>query len=306
MNGRIIVVVISILAISTIILPQTVSLFAGQHYWYDLSGTGNDIPCEKCHADIVAEMESLITVHTGETGYGRMKCEYCHRLFPIEHQNASFTNYTYARVSGSYTSFEPGKEAHAASTVPCMYCHSGDKAGFAPPSGLSLTKHDPDENCTGCHIPGVHGNVYVNNDDCRRCHVNASGSGTARTSVIYIPPAGGFGLTINSSDTGSLAAHRAFVYRSIEEDTLTDANEACIACHTAMAVKINWTHSRSIEFEIGLGDTITTDYGPHNWTITNWQINGTAYAITWGNTSGFGTTEYNSSVWPGNIDNIYS
>jgi len=293
MNGRLIVAIISVLAISTIILPQTVTLFAGQHYWYDLSGAGNDVPCEKCHADIAEEMNSLITVHTGETGYERMKCEYCHRLFPIQHQNISFTNYTYARVSGDYTSFQPGEEAHAASTVPCMYCHSGDKAGYQ-------SAHSPNTNCTQCH--DVHGGTFVNSD-CRRCHANATGG--INTGIIHIPPAGGFGLTINASDTGSLAAHRAFIYRSIEENILTDANEACIACHTAIAVRLNWTHARSIEFEIGLGDTITTSYGPHNWTVTEWSYNGSAYAVTWGNTTGYGSTSYNSSVWPGSI-NIYS
>ena len=42
------------------------------------------MPCEKCHADVKEEMGSGIGPHTGETGYGRMKCEYCHRTFWFE------------------------------------------------------------------------------------------------------------------------------------------------------------------------------------------------------------------------------
>ena len=127
---------IAVVVIGIFALPSTVSLFGGQHKWYDLGGKGNEVPCEKCHADTAAEMESQIGPHTGETGYGRMKCVYCHRLFPIEHKNASFDTYAYA--SGDGTGAEPGKEAHAASTVACMYCHSGEEAGIVAPQDAAM------------------------------------------------------------------------------------------------------------------------------------------------------------------------
>lgn len=86
---------------------------------------------------------------------------------------------------------------------------------------------------------------------------------------------------------------------------LKGENEACIACHAAIPVKINWTHARSIEFEAFPGVPIITGYGSHNWTIVEWQYNGTAKSIVWGNTSGYGGTNLGGLDWPGGIDNIY-
>lgn len=205
--------------------------------------------------------------------------------------------YTYASVSDTYSSYTPGKEAHAATTIPCMYCHSGNDTG--------------EMTCSGCHDTDVtqmidrHGGRfspgYYRNSECLKCHgKDNAGHG------YHIPPAGGFNLTANATDTGSFAAHRKFVERAIANNLMQDANEACIACHTGVAVKINWTHSRSIEFDIGLQNPITTDCGPHNWSVTDWQTNGTAYATTWGNTTGNSTTMYGNIEWPGNIGDIYS
>jgi len=46
---------IAVVAVGLFALPSTVSLFSGQHRWYNISGTGNEIPCIKCHADIYDE-----------------------------------------------------------------------------------------------------------------------------------------------------------------------------------------------------------------------------------------------------------
>jgi hypothetical protein len=320
MRAKLILLTLAVLAISGIALPQTIALFAGQHYWYDLSGNENDIPCEKCHADIAEEMSLLITIHAGETGYERMGCGYCHRTFSMPYADninqTIYQNYlyTYASVSGTYSSYTPGKEAHAATTVPCMYCHSGAEWG-------EFHSHSFTEKSCSCHGTAdtgstgdwreyyYHGDRFytgTSNDDpgeCVKCHGTGDGS---THGTIYIPPAGGFGLTANASDTGSLAAHSKFIEESVNDNTLTDANEACIACHTGIAVKINFSHARSLEFNIGLGSPITTDYGPHNWSVTDWQTNGTAYAIIWGNTTGNASTTYGEIEWPGNIDSIYS
>jgi len=96
-----------------------------------------------------------------------------------------------------------------------------------------------------------------------------------------------------------------FVLDAMDDDTMRSANEACIACHTMIAVKINWTHRRSLEFDVGLDSPVTTDAGVHNWTLSNWSVNGTANATVWGNTTGAGSTNY-SSDWPGDVNGIYS
>jgi len=57
MNGnKIVLILIAVVAMGIFALPSTVSLFSGQHTWYDISGIPNDVPCEKCHAEIAGEM----------------------------------------------------------------------------------------------------------------------------------------------------------------------------------------------------------------------------------------------------------
>jgi nitrate/TMAO reductase-like tetraheme cytochrome c subunit len=256
-GGKITLLIITLTAIGVLVLPNTVSLFAGQHYWYNLSGEGNDIPCEKCHADIYEELRlSNFHIHWGDnTTADRQDCEACHR------GNLSIT---YAKVGPGYTTYTPGKQAHAASVVACMLCHQNNSAAAT--------------NYAGYYAGGF------NITDLR-----------VTSPYDYS----------NATYHGHFEAHNAFVAKAIQNTTLQDSNEACVACHTHVAVKINWTHARSLEFVVGIGSPMTTEYGPHNWTLTQWNVNGTAYATVWGNTTGYGSTTYTDN-WPGDVDNIYS
>ncbi len=276
---------IVVVAIGTFALPNTVSLFSGQHTWYDLSGEWNDVPCEKCHADIAEEMESGIGPHTNETGYGRLECGDCHRIFPIVHKNTSFDTYTYA--SGDGTGAEPGKEAHAASTVACMYCHSGNESG----------RIDLIEYCGVCHHPDPEKKLLIahelninytpspiGDEDCYRCH--AATTGHIHQAAYHVPPAGGFNLTTDATDTGEMAAHKTFVMNAISNPDMEDANEACIACHTHIAVKINWTHRYSLEFNC----TPEFELPPTHFNVSDWKVNGTVNVMVYGNGTGGGST----------------
>ena len=209
-SQKIVLLAVAVVAIGIFALPSTVSLFSGQHSWYDLSesvgGTSgvNNVPCEKCHADIADEMVSSDNgVHKDLT------CAMCHRT--------PFTNYTYARGHYSIGSGEypptPGKEAHAASAVECMDCHGG--------AGDNGTNHWSDREYAG---------------KCNNCH------------GPYDLTAGGFGLTPRSYDTGTNAAHKQFVLDSINETLMEGANEACIACHMRVGVNITWTKNEYLEF----------------------------------------------------------
>ena len=261
-NRRAAVILIALLALGVLVLPNTVSLFAGQHYWYNLSADGNQVPCQKCHADVFEELNnSVFHTHWGTSGVGdQYDCEACHR---------SNSSITYAQVSGSYTGYIPGQQAHAASVVACMLCH---------------------QNSSASATPGVSDAAYAG---------------------YY---AGGFNITdmgktspydySNSTYNGHFEAHNAFVAKAIDDTTLQDSNEACIACHTFVAVKINWTHARSLEFDAGLGSPVTTDYGPHNWTVTNWQTNGTASATVYGDVWGTNASTIYSNAWPGDVPGV--
>jgi len=257
------------------------------------------VPCEKCHADVVGEMEALAGPHTGETGFQRMKCSFCHRTFPIEDEDINQTykkyEYTYGSVGDAVTDVTPGKEAHAASTVPCMYCHSGYEYGHATMGypDYSGTGHATAcVPCTGCH-QGVHGGVFYDSSDketneCVMCHGNRD------TGELYeIPPAGGFGLTAEKNDTGELAAHKTFVMNAISNPDMEDANEACIACHTHVPVKINWTHRYSLEFSC----VPELELPPTHFNVTYWTLNGTYSITVYGWRSGTGNTS--EEGWPG-------
>ena len=189
-------------------------------------------------------------------------------------------------------------EAHAASTVPCMYCHRGEDVG-------GYGTHGYTSNCCLCHHDGdddhyYHGNRFYDGGasteecECIKCHQVIGGE------VLYVPPAGGFNLTANATDTGSRAAHKTFVMDAISNTNMEDANEACIACHTHIPVKINWTHRVSLEFNV----TPELELPPTHFNVSNWNVNGTANVTVYGNTTGFGAT--NSSAWPGKNPNGYT
>ena len=273
-SNKVALMLIAVLAIGIFALPSTMSLFAGQHVWYDLSDEENDVPCIKCHADIYGEyVMSLNGVH-GTLSNGSQTepgddpdaaCGACHRLADITNDNAAMT-FADGWVSGDPNGSTPGEEAHAAAVISCMACHQlNNTGGYPMAGGFNVSSFDL----------------------------------TTPTPFNY-----SYG-----NYTGTNAAHNAFIAEAINDDTLQDSNEACIACHTMIAVKINWTHARSLEFDVGLPDDpdeMTTPTGVHNWTMSNWSVNGTANATVWGNTTGAGNTTYYSDNWPGNLDSIYN
>ena len=247
MHEKHFLLIIAVVAIGIFALPSTLSLFAGQHVWYDLTPDGNDVPCEKCHADIKDELISS-GVHED------INCDGCHR------SDQGVGGYAEGLGSGS----EPGKGAHAASTEDCMVCH------------------------------GAHNftHYYLDPSTCGQCHVGP----------LKAAPAGGFNLTDDPADTGSHAAHRKFIEEAIRNTTLVGSNEACIACHTHVPVKIKWTHRTGIEVNV----TVDYDsYPPSHFNVSDFAANGTAEATVWGNTTGAGSTS-SWSEWPGNVDGIYS
>jgi hypothetical protein len=167
---------VAIVAIGIFALPSSVSLFSGQHTWYVLSGSGNDVPCEKCHAEIKDEM---ISPDNGV--HKTVKCEGCHR--------------TDARVGYALDdkgSVYPGQGAHAASTQECMICHGGGNfthnyvnlvcgdchgVPFVAPraGGFGLTTDVADTGEKAAHLPFVDDSIDEPlmkgaNEACISCH----------------------------------------------------------------------------------------------------------------------------------------
>jgi len=239
-SSNLVLMTVAVAAVGILAMPSTISLFAGQHTWYNISGD-HELPCRKCHAEVFQELQNSAFQKWDGGGFGsggevtvdNIACYGCHRA------NASIT---YADVGDTVTAVTPGKQAHAASTVACMLCHQ------------------------------------VNATQATR---NPTGSGSLAGFF-----AGGFDQPSNSpynytknkvkGVNGTHAAHQTFIQSAINDTTMEDANEACIACHTHIPVKINWTHRFSLEFNV----TPESGYWPPtHFNVTDWSFNGT-YKIT--------------------------
>lgn len=165
--GRIMIMIIGTFAAGVYLLPSTLSLFAGQHLWYDVNPGGNDIPCTKCHADILDEL-SLGKYHIKQKGDPNAAdwhdCSFCHRV------NSSIT---YARGDGAGTWV--GKEAHAASLIQCMYCHAFSRYGAPYAGGFGLTNYTYDSGIYAAHrefvVESNLSSIMLDeNEACISCH----------------------------------------------------------------------------------------------------------------------------------------
>ena len=95
---------------------------------------------------------------------------------------------------------------------------------------------------------------------------------------------------------GSLAAHNEFIEGAILDPMMTDSNEACIACHTYVAIDINWTHSYKMFF--------IADGRGGMWNVTDFDSEGCYNTTTYGNMSGniTSTTDPVVSISPAPIN----
>ena len=134
-----------------------------------------------------------------------------------------------------------------------MECHGGNWGAYG---GTNAHYQQPEyATCVDCHPPLPYGSI----------------------------DAGGFGLTPDIEDTGSAAAHMAFVNDSIyNSDLMEDANEACITCHTHVAIDIDWTHAYKMRLS-------AVQDANGDWTCEDFITEGTYNVTTYGNMSG-GTT----------------
>ncbi len=80
MNSKFTLALVALVGVGVFALPSTMALFAGQHSFYNIDATGNQVPCVKCHGDVKAELSSGYSATTGTPGpHANFKCEYCHR-----------------------------------------------------------------------------------------------------------------------------------------------------------------------------------------------------------------------------------
>ncbi len=165
----------------------------------------------------------------------------------------------------------PGTKYHAASLVSCLECHGGDQNKGA--AGYEVNTPEP-YNHAGWLIDASD----PNNSKCQNCHYGTPHTLTAVTDEIQ---AGGFGLTSGANDTGEVEAHKNWVTTN---DTLSRygygaSNDACVACHTHVAVSINFQKGYLLNFN-------ATESPTGNYTVSNFNVQGHVNVTTYGNASG--------------------
>ncbi len=101
-NSKFTLLLIALVGIGVFALPSTMSIFAGQHSFYNIDATGNQVPCQKCHGDVKAELSGPTAMAGSKAPHADFKCEYCHRA----EAGAASGDDAYAKLtySGSDTS----------------------------------------------------------------------------------------------------------------------------------------------------------------------------------------------------------
>jgi hypothetical protein len=186
----------------------------------------------------------------------------------------TWTSNTSASYNGSGSrEVTPGSQYHAASIVSCMECHGGEQEkGIA---GYEIESSPPYK----------HEGWLMNGElpsDCNACHY---GSGTLRERYLA---AGGFGLTGYANDTGATEAHNDFVRADggVLRKGYGAANDACVGCHTHVAVSINFQKKYMLSLDANAFTGGAGDNGHGNWSVGNFNAKGTVNVAEFGNGTG--------------------
>jgi hypothetical protein len=262
MSRNIIFLAIALIGLSLFIFPSTLSMFAGQHSFIK----PQDIDCKKCHMIIYEEMISgnygMHSPHrTADTVF---ECIECHNVA----MNISY--YYSTGIVGNHTS------AHAASTISCIACH-GDLFS----NGTAFCKNNschtdtfPSNEVNTMHVLATKYSMGHNGtgpDYCLKCHryVDDEENITRMRENVFIN-------NVDDNFADQLESHRDFFWGSKNitgsESGLSDSNEACLSCHSAIGTNISWTRKTTITF--------TADKSDGNWSITNLNATGNKTNIT--------------------------
>ena len=112
MNSKVLLLSVAVIAIGLFAMPSTLSLFAGQHTFYN----GSEVRCEKCHADIYSELSTGSSAHTSLT-----ECQGCHKTGTL----TGLVPYNGTSNISIATNVTTNGNAHAAVTMECIACHQG-------------------------------------------------------------------------------------------------------------------------------------------------------------------------------------
>ncbi len=273
----------ALVGISLWYIPNTISLFSGQHSYYNINANGSQVPCQKCHGDVQME------VHTGFI-HNNFTCSDCHRvqkgvqyasgddayerILYINVTPLITTNIQYRVLattignlqSGNFPVSIPGETtidqwAAAGNDQVQLRDVNNQYAGNMTPGETGVLYNYVFANETVTYYDGVPKDTDPSTQyqtlDPRKISVNPYPYGidnlTGAGSRVITP-----GTLAHASSTVQCAdchsqflsntpetVHEAFIRYGMEQNTSND----CIACHTAIAVSINWTRPAAISIE---------------------------------------------------------
>lgn len=143
---------IAVIAIGIYFLPTTLTIFSGQHTFYN----GPNVSCRKCHSDIYDEIFNSPT-GTPHLSFGQ-NCIACHRTGRVIMMPSYGGTFGAKGVNISKNSPDV---AHSAVTVECVFCHnlipneinssSESHKNYYNSSNQSTLLKGGNEACIGCH-----------------------------------------------------------------------------------------------------------------------------------------------------------
>jgi len=183
-GNQILLLTFAVVAIGLFVLPNTMSMFVGQHSWFSVRTASAQYDlCRRCHTAEVGEWEANTGAHSAYRQYyiqhgGDPGC-FCHQInvtrlnsWVINTSNVSAYGYEFFNQSGAINASDPGSwkagwrtntTPHAATTIYCVDCHLNATA--------QLTKDTEAHKSFFLQAKNVSLNPAVtNNTACMACH----------------------------------------------------------------------------------------------------------------------------------------
>lgn len=158
-----IILYVALMAISLYAIPNTVSLFAGQHTFY--SGMG--VQCSKCHSDVLAQLQTGNSYEKHRDAAGNINYTTYLSLGGIGYSSGNITDYKGFNWTWNGNVWVNSSNMSETKNVSL---DTGGSAGI-----------DGDEICMMCHNATLfgtetHTGIVVRACDDDRCHGNRNGS----------------------------------------------------------------------------------------------------------------------------------
>ena len=162
MNKKILLY-LSLMAVGLYVMPNTVSLFAGQHTFY----SEMTISCSKCHSDVLSQLQAGGSYEEHKAAAANVNYTTYLSLGGISYANGNITDYKNTNWTWDGNAWQNSSNLSETRRVSL---DTGGSAGI-----------DGDEICMLCHNAtlfgaSVHTGVIVRACDDDRCHGNRNGT----------------------------------------------------------------------------------------------------------------------------------